>query len=58
MFVESWLRRSARTTRELEDQLSDGGDDGSRQSDHHPREAGQLWLSAERYTGQEILHTL
>ena len=46
--VESRLRRSAGAARESEDQLSNGGNDGSGPGDHHPREAGQLRLSAER----------
>ena len=56
--VESRLRRSARTAGEPEDQLSHSGDDGSRQGDHHPREVGQLRLSAERYALQEVLHAV
>lgn len=56
--VESWLRGSARTAGEPEDQLSNSGNDGSRPGDHNPREAGQLRLSAELCARQEVLHAV
>ena len=57
-FTEPWIRRSSRTSGELENSISYGSHDGARPSNHHACQTGCLRFHTEHHVGAQIFHAL
>ncbi len=56
--TEPWVRGASGAAGEPQDQLPHGGHDGSRPTDHHPRQARVRWLHRQHRVGAQVLHAL
>lgn len=57
-FIEPRIRRQKRATRESENTISHRRHDGTRQTNHHSSEAGQLRFPRKYHTRPKILHAV